>query len=128
MIQRETFRADLRCDDNYRGVRGNEARVAIPQASNIAVAAMLTAGSWVDLDVSWAPIGGGPLVAFSPAVQLTTGNRSAKLAADELIGAGELVIRGATNSSGHSCAVYITIEREASPGSMIPLRESEVIT
>ena len=27
-------------------------------------------------------------------------------------GAGELVIRGATNSSGHSCAVYITIERD----------------
>ncbi len=128
MIQRETFRADLRCDDNYRGVRGNEARVAIPQASNIAVAAMLTSDPWVDLDISWAPIGGGPLCAFSPAVQLTTGSRSAKLAADELIGAGELVIRGATNSSGHSCAVYITIEREAGPGALAPLAESEVIT
>lgn len=126
MIQRETFRADLRCDDNYRGIRGSEARVSIPSASNIAIAAMLTGGSWVDLDVSWASPG-GPLMAFSPAVQLTTSNRSAKLAADELIGATELIIRGATTSAGHSCAVYVTIERESSPASAAPLSESEVI-
>lgn len=115
MINRSTQVYELRCDDNYRGSGGQQqVRIPIPRASNIAVAVLLDGGSWVNLDISWCPAGGPPQ-AFSPAVQLTTGTRGAKLAADELIGADELLIKGATTSAGHSCNVYVTTEVETSP-------------
>jgi len=115
MINRSTVVYQLHCDNNYRGSGGQQqVRIPIPRASNIALAVLLDGGVWVDLDVTWAPAGGPPQ-AFSPAAQLTTSARSAKLAADELIGADELLIKGATTSAGHSCNVYVTAEVETSP-------------
>lgn len=119
MISRGTTRYEMRCDDTYRGVNGQEIRIPAPRSSSLAVSVLLTGGSWVDLDVKWSSPG-GTAQAFSPAVQLTTGSRSAKIAADELIGAEELVIRGASTSAGHSCVVFVTAEVETSPSEAAP--------
>lgn len=119
MISRTTESFDLRLDDNYRGGGGQELRLPVRDSSGVALAVLLTGGSWIDLSVLWAAPGCPPQ-AFGPAVLLTTGARSAKLAADELVGASELVVRGASVSAGHSCVVFVTRELETSPASAPP--------